>query len=106
MIRHKRNGLIASIMLALLALISCATIKPVCRHIVLSQYAAAVDAGYEARIVTFKNPAEMRKKTGYKYHQAVEVCSNGEWGHWVSQPPTSWAITRKQPAGIILRCEP
>jgi len=59
--KHQRNGLTTSIILAIAAIVlaisnmGCVTIKPVCRHIVLSQYAAAIDAGYEARIVTFKN---------------------------------------------------
>ena len=86
-----------------MALMSCVTIKPVCRHIVLSQHAAAIDAGYEARIVTFKNPEDVAKRTGYKFHQAVEVRLDGEWGWWLPQPKVSWTATRKQPRGIILR---
>ena len=100
---HQRNSLIASIILALMALVSCVTIKPVCRHTVLSQHAAAVDSGYEARIVTFKNPEDVAKRTGYKYHQAVEVKVDGGWGYWLPQPKTSWTTTRRQPHGIILR---
>jgi len=102
MMRHQRNILIASIILSAITM-GCVTITPVCRHTVLSQHAAAIDAGYTARIVTFKNTPEVYKRSGYKYHQAVEVQVNGEWGHWLPQPKVSWTTTKKQPSGIILR---
>jgi len=95
--------IIAFIIGLLMLATGCVTITPVCRHIVLSQYAAAIDAGYEARYVTFLNPPEVRKKTGYKYHVAVEVKEGDMWGNWVPQPKTSWTTTRQQPTGIILR---
>jgi len=60
--RHQRRGMIAALVLSLMALAalcstgSTTTVTPLCRHIVLAQHAAAVDAGFEAETYRIKNP--------------------------------------------------
>jgi hypothetical protein len=75
------------------------TKTPLCRHIVLSQYAAFKDAGYETEIVQLENliPAS------HKYHAAVRIkTTNGKW-LWVNQPPTTFTTTPNQPTGTAIK---
>jgi len=88
--------------LACLFLASCSTTarRPLCRHIVLSQYAAFVDAGYEAEIwhMENRNPAQAG---GFKYHAAVRIKKGGQW-QWVQQPQIFFTTTTKRPQGTKL----
>jgi hypothetical protein len=88
----------------LLALSSCChTERPLCRHIVLSQYAAFKDAGYDAEIWHMSN-LDPKAAGGFKYHVAVRVRknSNEPW-QWVAQPQTSYHTTPNQPTNTKLR---
>ena len=94
----------AILLLLLLLLSSCTTITPVCRHVVLAQYAAAIDAGYEAQIVRFLNTEEVCRATGYKWHVAVRIMEHGRW-RWLEQQPTYYIVTDRQPSGTIVGVE-
>ena len=86
----------------LIILTGCATRqKPLCRHIVLSQYAAFKDAGYETEIWHMENdnPA---LSGGFKYHAAVRIKVDGQW-QWVEQPALTFTTTKQQPTGTTLR---
>ena len=88
------------IILIALCLTSCNTVsqKPLCRHIVLSQYAAFVDAGYEAEIWHLHN----LKPGKYKYHIAVRTKIDGQW-QWVRQQNMTYTTTTEQPPNTRLR---
>ena len=74
--------------------------KPLCRHIVLSQYAAFVDAGYETEIWHMKNDSPA-KAGGFKYHAAVRIKKDGKW-LWVEQPKLIFTTTVEPPMGTTL----
>jgi len=86
----------------LLLLTGCATPtkKPLCRHIVLAQYAAFRDAGYEAEIWQLNNINP--QSAGSKYHAAVRVKVCGQW-LWVEQQSLTFTTTTQQPFGTTLR---
>ena len=86
--------------LTALTLAGCATTRQeaLCRHIVLSQYAAFTDAGYEAEIWHLNNT----NPTESKYHAAVRVKVIGRW-LWVEQQATTYTTTTQQPTGTTLR---
>jgi len=103
--QHQRNGFITAMILALLAIALCAsgcgtTATPLCRHVVLSQYAAFVDAGYETEICHMKNK-DPEKAGGFKYHAAVRIKQDGKW-RWVEQPQVIYATTAQAPSNTIL----
>ena len=102
--QHQRHGMIAGMILALLALailLLCGcgtTVTPLCRHIVLAHHAAAVDAGFEAETYRIKNPKPVN---GFKFHAATRIRKpGGEW-EWMAQPKTVWT-TGPKPKGILL----
>jgi len=101
--RHQRNGIITAGLLALAVVALCSsgcatTVTPLCRHIVLAHYAAAVDAGFEAETWRIKNPKPVR---GFKYHAATRIRKpGGEW-EWITQPQTVWT-TGPLPKGVLL----
>ena len=92
----------ALLTLATLALASCTSpsATPLCRHVVLAQYAAFKDAGYEVELVHMANNRTALR--GFKYHVALRVKQGNEW-HWVDQPPTTYTTTTQQPAGTTIR---
>ncbi len=72
----------------IVAIVTCAVFfwnseQPLCRHIVLAQWATFMDRGYEVEMWHMKNTAPNPE---YKYHVAVRVRknSNEEW-QWVKQ---------------------
>jgi len=96
--QHQRNGIITALALAALAALCCFgcghTVTPLCRHIVLSHHAAAVDAGFEAETWRITNPPGSK----WKYHAATRIRKpGGEW-EWMTQPKTVWT-TGPQPKG-------
>jgi len=104
--QHQRNGFITAITMALLAIaVSCGsgcgtTATPLCRHVVLSQYAAFVDAGYETEICHMKNKYP-EKAGGFKYHAAVRIKKDGKW-LWVEQPKRVYTTTAQAPINTIM----
>ena len=81
-------------------ILSCTTVKPLCRHTVLAQYAALIDAGYEAEIWQLKNPKPVK---GFKFHAAVRAKkADGVW-LWAEQPDATFRLTKNQPPGMIMR---
>jgi len=102
--QHQRRGMIAALVLSLLALAalcstgSTTTVTPLCRHIVLAQHAAAVDAGFEAETYRIKNPKPVK---GFKYHAATRIRKPGGKWEWMEQPKIVWT-TGPQPKGILL----
>jgi len=86
---HQRKGMIAAGLLALAALVAlllsgCSTTAtPLCRHVVLSHYAAFVDAGYETEICHMKNKKD------------------GKW-LWVEQPKLVYTTTTQAPINTIM----
>lgn len=81
------------------ALSSCTSVKPLCRHVVLSQHAACVDAGYaEVETMLIKN----RAGSDWLYHAAVRVKVNGKW-LWAEQPDATFRLTNDQPPGMMVR---
>jgi len=101
--RHQRNGIITAMILALLAMAALlsagctTTVTPPCRHIVLAQHAAAVDAGYEVETWRITNPPGSR----WKYHAATRIRKPGGGWEWITQPQTVWT-TGPQPKGQLL----
>ena len=68
--------------LLILALTSCHTVQPLCRHIVISQYLAYRDQ-YECEIVAMQN----ENPYPYPKHLAVRIKTNNGW-QWISQDIT------------------
>jgi len=103
---HQRRSLIATVLLALAALAALllsgcgTTATPLCRHVVLSQYAAFVDAGYETEICHMKNKYP-EKAGGFKYHAAVRIKQDGKW-LWVEQPKRVYTTTTQAPSNTIM----
>lgn len=84
----------------IIGLCSCTTSqKPLCRHIVLAQYAAFKDAGYETEIWHMQNNDP--EESGFKYHVAVRVKVDGQW-EWVTQPSIVFTTVTTQPRGTEL----
>jgi hypothetical protein len=79
-----------------LLLVGCQShqIKPLCRHIVLAQYAACKDAGYETELVHLKN----RNPGTHLYHVAVRIKTRDGW-QWVEQPEITFTTTKHRPQG-------
>ncbi len=80
------------LILTIALLTGCATIKPLCRHEVLSQYAACMEQGYETEIWHMRNTAP----STHKYHVAVRIKKDGRW-QWLEQGRTPYRITRYRP---------
>ena len=89
------------ILLFVTLLTSCTTMEePLCRHIVLSQYAAFKDAGYQTEIWHMKNNNPEKAK-GFKYHVAIRIKVEGKW-QWVTQPQITFTTSEAQPRGTTL----
>jgi len=90
--------------LAALAALCCfgcgTTATPLCRHVVLSQYSAFVDAGYETEICHMKNK-KPEQAGGFKYHAAVRIKKDGKW-LWVEQPKIVYTTTTQAPINTIM----
>ncbi len=88
---------VAVIVVSLIFLIKSNSEKVLCRHIVLSQYATFVDAGYEAELWHMKNKYP-EKANGFKYHIALRVrkTKDDPW-EWVDQPSMSYTTSSSQP---------
>ncbi len=86
--------------IALVTVSSCTTYtaKPLCRHIVLSQYAAYQDAGYQVQLVHMEN-VNPAKAGGFKYHVALKVRKDGGEWQWVEQPEVQYTTTTAKPYG-------
>jgi len=99
---RKENMKLLTILVTLLTvtLTSCTTPsqRPLCRHIVLSQYAAFKDAGYPTRIVHLKNTSTLNTPK-FKYHAAVQIQSPTAPNEWlyVEQPPITFTTTTTPP---------
>ena len=92
------------VILATLFLVGCNTpsgSRVLCRHIVHSQYEWAIDNGYEANIVDFINPEDVRIATGYKYHRACRIRKDGKAWQWLDQPRMKWTSSPVAPRGTI-----
>jgi hypothetical protein len=109
--KHQRNSFIASMILTSLAGLAVlillvtttgcgTTATPLCRHVVLSQYAAFVDAGYETELWHMKNKNPERAN-GFKYHVAVRIKKDGKW-LWVEQPKLVYTTTTQAPSNTDL----
>lgn len=101
--RHKliTITIIALWAIAMLCCTGCGTTaRPLCRHVVLSQYAAFVDAGYETEICHMKNK-DPEKAGGFKYHAAVRIKKGGKW-LWVEQPRIVYTTTTQAPSNTIM----
>lgn len=75
-------------------------VRPVCRHIVLSQYAAYRDAGYTVELWHMKN-TDVGGAGGYAYHIALLV-KTPDGDRWVEQPPVMYYTTSNKPPGTTL----
>lgn len=105
-VRHKclsrcRTPFVLGVLTILLTVTSCTTPsrRPLCRHIVLSQYAAFKDAGFTTELVHFKNTTTLTTPK-FKYHIAVRIKSpNTPDAPWlyVEQPPITFTTTTTPP---------
>jgi len=79
-------------LLVILLLSGCTTATPLCRHTVLAQYAACIDAGYETELVQYRNhgPASHPK------HVVCRIRVNGKW-RYLNQPKTTYTTTTNPP---------
>ena len=75
--------------------------KALCRHIVLAQYAAFKDAGYDVEIWQFVNKFPS-KANGFKSHVALRVKKGKSNWVWVKQPATTYTTTSRMPKNTIL----
>jgi uncharacterized protein YpmB len=93
---------VIAIIISLAAYNKNETQEALCRHIVLSQYSAYKDAGYEVEIWHMDNADP--KTAGFKYHVAIRVRKNEneEW-LWVEQDKTLYRTTSEQPKDTKLR---
>ena len=84
--------------LLVLLFVGCApTYRPLCKHVVLSHYAAARDQGAEAELWFMKNT----KPGPFKYHVACRRKFGDSW-YWVDQPPTVYTTSATPPKNTML----
>ena len=100
----KRTALLIALHIILACvLVGCQSdgLSPLCRHVVLSQYAAFKDAGYECELWHMENN-NPENANGFQYHIALRVNTKGGW-KWVEQQSVTYRTSFNQPNNTMLR---